>query len=66
MGSRRDLPELKYLPRTIQAQDEERTENERRNRERDAQGQGPGLRKRDIAKTHMDLLGDVIEELPGM
>ena len=66
MGSRRDLPELKYLPRTIQAQDEERTENERRNREQDAQGQGPGLRKRDVAVAHIDLLGDVVGELHGV
>ena len=66
MGSRRDLPELKYLPRTIQAQDEERTENERPNRERDPQGKGPGLRKRDVAKNHLDLLGDIVDELPGM
>ena len=66
MGSRRDLPELKYLPRTIQAQDDERTENERRNRERDLQGKGPGIRKRDVAKDHLDLIADIVEELPGM
>ena len=66
MGSRRSLPELKYLPRTIQAQDEERTESERRNRERDSQGNGPGLKKRDVAKNHLDLLGDIVDELPGM
>jgi hypothetical protein len=65
VGSRRDLPELKYLPRTIQARDEERAENERRNREQDAQGQGPGLRKRDVAIAHIGLLGDIVEELPG-
>jgi hypothetical protein len=66
VGSQRDLPELKYLPRTIQAQDEERAESERRNRERDSQAKWPGLRKRDVAKNHIDLLGDIVDELPGM
>jgi hypothetical protein len=66
VGSQRDLPKLKYLPRTIQAQDDERTENERRNRERDLQGKGPGIRKRDVAKDHLDLIADIVEELPGM
>jgi hypothetical protein len=54
------------LPRTIQAQDDERAKSERRNRERDPQGKGPGLRKRDVARDHLDLVGDIVEELPGM
>jgi len=66
VGSRRDLPKLKYLPRTIQAQDNERAESEQRNRERDPQNKGPGLRKRDVARDHLDLVADIVEELPGM
>ena len=66
MGSRRDLPELKYLPRTIQSQEDDRIETDRRSSQRAAQGQAPVVRKRDVAKEHLDLLGDIVEELPGM
>jgi hypothetical protein len=66
MGSRRDLPELKYLPRTIQAQEDERIETDRRSSQRATQGKDPVVRKRDVAKEHMNLLGDIVDELPGM
>ena len=66
MGSRRDLPELKYLPRTIQAQEDGRIETDRRSSQRAVQGQAPVVKKRDVAKEHLNLLGDIVEELPGM
>lgn len=66
MGSRRDLPELKYLPRTIQAQEDERIEVDRRSRRRSSQSNDPVVRKRDVAKEHVNLLGDIVDELPGM
>ena len=66
MGSRRDLPEVKYLPRTIQAQEDGRIEPDRRSSRRATQGGGPVVRKRDVAKEHLNLLGDIVEELPGM
>jgi len=66
VGSRRDVPELKYLPRTIQAQEYERIESERQNSQRGPQGRDPVLRRRDVAKEHLNLLGDIVDELPGM
>jgi hypothetical protein len=66
MGSRRDLPELKYLPRTIQAQEDERIESDRRSSQRATQGKDLVVRKRDVAKEHVNLLGDIVDELPGM
>lgn len=66
MGSRRDLPELKYLPRTIQTQEDERIESDRRSSQRATQGKDLVVRKRDVAKEHVNLLGDIVDELPGM
>jgi hypothetical protein len=66
MGSRRDLPELKYLPRTIQAQEDDRIETDRRSSQRAEKGRVPVVRKRDVAKEHLNLLGEIVEELPGM
>ena len=63
LGSR-DLPELKYLPRTIQ--DDEGTDYDRRNDKADQQKKPVGLRRRDVAKDHLDLLGDIVDEMPGM
>jgi hypothetical protein len=66
MGSQPDLQELKYLPRTIQAQEHERIESERQNSQRGPQSREPVLRRRDVAKEHLNLLGDIVDELPGM
>lgn len=66
MGSRRGAPELKYLPRTIQAQEDERAESERQNSQRGPRGKDPVLRKREVAKEHVNLLGDIVDEMPGM